>query len=76
MDPFQMPKSFCVGKYLTGVILSPIFESANRSAAQTVLISLGAFIIGGVAMAFTVASYVTSMKPKTWGDSYIRYAII
>ncbi|KJA26933.1 hypothetical protein HYPSUDRAFT_84331 [Hypholoma sublateritium FD-334 SS-4] len=48
MDPFSMPRSFCI--------------------AQTIIISTGAFIISGASMAFSLATYMAVLKPKTWGD--------
>ena len=48
MDPFSMPRSFCI--------------------AQTIIISTGAFIVAGTSMAFSLATYMTVLKPKTWGD--------
>lgn len=36
--------------------------------AQTIIISTGAFVISGASMAFSLATYMAVLKPKTWGD--------
>ncbi|KAF4616886.1 hypothetical protein D9613_008580 [Agrocybe pediades] len=48
MDPFLMPRAFCI--------------------AQSIIISISAFFLAGVAFSFSMATSMTVLKPKTWGD--------
>ncbi|KAF8801083.1 hypothetical protein BYT27DRAFT_7310995 [Phlegmacium glaucopus] len=48
MDPFLMPRSFCI--------------------AQTIFISVGAYMMTGAAGAISFATSIAVLKPKTWAD--------
>ncbi|KAF8156935.1 hypothetical protein B0H34DRAFT_711243 [Crassisporium funariophilum] len=52
MDPFQMPKSFCI--------------------VQVILVGFGGFLITGVCLAFSLATSMAVLKPKTWADGQQR----
>ncbi|KAF9447826.1 hypothetical protein P691DRAFT_819389, partial [Macrolepiota fuliginosa MF-IS2] len=49
MDPFLMPRSFCI--------------------AQTLLIGSAAFLLTGVASAFSMATSLAVLRPRNWGDN-------
>lgn len=72
MDPFLMPRPFCIG-------LSCDREVSNLSLlnvsmiAQTIFISIGTYMMTGTAGAISVATSLAVLKPKTWGDAG-RYA--
>ncbi|KAF9480923.1 hypothetical protein BDN70DRAFT_855953 [Pholiota conissans] len=68
MDPFLMPHSFCVGKYSMNPPRKSCLINILSQIAQVIIISLGAFMIAGVTLAFSLATTLTVLKPKTWGD--------
>ena len=66
MDPFLMPKSFCIGKYYLNVATAPC---AHPLIAQTVLMGFSTFLLTGVSTAFSLATSLCVSKPKAWGDN-------
>jgi hypothetical protein len=52
-----------------------VYRNTHLSKAQTIVISFGAFLMAGLAMAFSLATSITVLKPKTWSDGE-RYDII
>ncbi|KAF9041302.1 hypothetical protein BJ165DRAFT_278450 [Panaeolus papilionaceus] len=70
------PLSYCIantllqGVFCLGMIyrMDPFRMPKSFCFAQTVLISYSAFLLTGVTMAFSVATSLTVLKPKSWSD--------
>jgi hypothetical protein len=74
MNPFLMPRSFCLGMYGLKVSLQGWSYNRTLFEAQSILMSVGTFIETGVILALSLATGVTVQKPKTWGDAQ-RYVL-
>lgn len=72
------PFVYCVGcTILQGIFclgmiwkMNPYTMPRGFCIAQTVISSFGAFLLTGVAFAFSFATSLAVLKPKTWGDSH------
>ncbi len=67
MNPILMPRGFCIGKDLTSFSLIQD-ELKNWRIAQTIIIGSATFMLTGVTGAFTVATSLTVLKPRSWDD--------
>lgn len=67
MNPFEMPRAFCIGMcfYLHRLITSLVNVFPT---AQSTFIGYGTFLLTGVAASFSIGTSLTVLKPKTWGD--------
>ena len=72
MDPFLMPRPFCIGLSCGRDVSSPSLVDILM-IAQPIFISVGAYMIAGTSGAISVATSLAVLKPKTWGDGG-RYA--
>ncbi|KIK02873.1 hypothetical protein K443DRAFT_677212 [Laccaria amethystina LaAM-08-1] len=72
------PFVYCVGcTILQGIFclgmiwkMNPFIMPRGFCIAQTVISSFGAFLLTGVTFAFSLATSLAVLKPKTWGDSH------
>ncbi|CAA7268443.1 unnamed protein product [Cyclocybe aegerita] len=70
------PVLYCVGNtmlqgiFCLGMIykMDPYRMPRSFCIAQTIIISFGGVLIAGVALAFSLATSMTVLKPKTWSD--------
>ena len=57
--------TFCLGLIYR---MDPFLMPKSFCLAQTIIISFGAFLLTGVALVFSLATSMTVLKPKFWGE--------
>ena len=62
-------------RYVRDLEGNTVPQYSRLPKAQTVVISFGAFLMAGLAMAFSLATSITVLKPKTWSDGE-RYVVV
>jgi len=67
---YSVGNTLLQGMFCLGMIykMDPFAMPRAFCIAQTIIMSFGAFLIAGLAMAFSLATSVAVLKPKTWNE--------